>query len=99
MVVILVHVRVKPESIEAFKAAALENAQSSLQEEGVARFDILQDDEHADRFLLFEGYRSDDAPARHKQTAHYLKWRDTVESMMAEPRRGIRYSALSPDGS
>jgi (4S)-4-hydroxy-5-phosphonooxypentane-2,3-dione isomerase len=99
MLVVLVHVRVKPESIEAFKAATLENARHSLREAGIARFDVLQDNEYPDRFLLFEGYRSDDAPARHKETAHYLKWRDTVESMMAEPRRGVRYGALSPDGS
>jgi quinol monooxygenase YgiN len=87
---------VKPESIEAFKAATLENARGSLREEGVARFDVLQDAENPDRFMLFEAYRTDDAPARHKQTAHYLKWRDSVESMMAEPRKGVRYGALLP---
>jgi quinol monooxygenase YgiN len=97
MLVVLVHVRVKPESIEAFKAATLENAQHSLREPGVARFDVLQENEHPERFVLVEGYRSDDAPARHKETAHYQKWRDTVESMMAEPRRGIRHVALAPD--
>src|SRR5262245_5526904 len=97
MLVVLVHVRVKPESIEAFKAAALENARNSLQEAGVARFDVLQENEHPDRFVLVEGYRSDDAPARHKETAHYLKWRETVESMMAEPRQGIRYAAIARD--
>src|SRR5215510_9843415 len=93
---VLVHVRVKPESIEAFKAATLDNARQSLQEAGVARFDVLQDGEHPDRFILVEGYRSDDAPARHKETSHYLRWRDTVESMMAEPRRGIRYTVHLP---
>ena len=96
MLFVLVHVRVKPESIEAFKAATLDNARHSLQEKGVARFDVLQDNEHPDQFVLVEGYRSADAPARHKETAHYLKWRSTVESMMAEPRRGMSYTALVP---
>src|SRR6476660_5236508 len=94
MLVVLVHVRVKAESIEAFKAATLENAHHSLEEPGVARFDVLQENEHPERFVLVEAYRSDDAPARHKETAHYQKWRDAVESMMAEPRRGIRHVAL-----
>ena len=96
MLVVLVHVRVKPESIEAFKAATLENADHSLKEPGIARFDVLQESEHPERFVLVEGYRSDDAPARHKETAHYVKWRDTVASMMAEPRQGIRHLALVP---
>jgi quinol monooxygenase YgiN len=97
MLVVLVHVKVQPEAIEAFKAAALENARQSLAEPGVARFDVLQESEHPERFVLVEAYRTADAPARHKETAHYAKWRDTVESMMAEPRRGIRHNALFPD--
>ena len=96
MLVVLVHARVKPESIEAFKAATLENARHSVEEEGILRFDVLQEEENPDRFVLVEGFRSEDAPQRHRQTAHYLKWRDTVESMLAEPRRGIRHRALSP---
>jgi quinol monooxygenase YgiN len=97
MLVVLVHVRVKPESIEAFKAATVENARESLKEPGVARFDVLEQSEEPGRFVLVEAYRSADAPARHKATAHYAKWRDTVESMMAEPRTGIRHEALFPD--
>jgi quinol monooxygenase YgiN len=97
MLVVLVHVRVKPEAIEAFKAATLDNARQSIEEPGVARFDVLQESEHPDRFVLVEAYRSPDAPARHKETAHYAKWRETVESMMAEPRQGIRHSAIFPD--
>ena len=96
MVVVLVQVRVKPDAIEAFKAATLENARQSVQEAGIARFDVLQESTHPDRFVLVEAYRSADAPARHKETAHYVKWRDTVESMMAEPRQGIRHDVLFP---
>jgi quinol monooxygenase YgiN len=97
MLVVLVQVRVKSDAIEAFKAATLDNARHSLKEPGIARFDVLQDSDHPDRFVLVEAYRSGDAPARHKETAHYLKWRDTVEEMMAEPRRGVKHDALFPD--
>jgi quinol monooxygenase YgiN len=99
MLVVCVHVTVKPEAIEDFKAATLDNARHSLEEPGIARFDVLQDHEHPDRFVLVEAYRTGDAPLRHKETAHYKRWRDTVESMMAEPRQGIKYSALFPDES
>jgi quinol monooxygenase YgiN len=97
MLVVLVHVRVKPDAIEAFKAATLDNARQSIEEPGIARFDVLQESANPDRFVLVEAYRSADAPARHKETAHYAKWRDTVESMMAEPRQGIRHTAVFPD--
>ncbi len=99
MLVVLVHVRVKPDAIEAFKAATLENARLSSNEPGIARFDVLQEDQHPDRFVLVEAYRSADAPVHHKETAHYAKWRDTVESMMAEPRLGVRHTAVFPDDS
>ncbi len=96
MQIVLVHVNVKPEYIEAFKEASLENARNSVQEVGVARFDVIQQVEDPTRFILVEAYRNADAPARHKETAHYLKWRDSVAQMMAEPRQGVKYMNLFP---
>lgn len=96
MLIIHVHVRVKPECVEAFKAATLENAQGSLREPGIARFDFAQQQDDPTRFVLVEIYRADDAPAKHKETAHYAKWRDTVASMMAEPRASVKYTNVSP---
>ena len=96
MQIVLVHVHVKPEYIEAFKEASLENARNSVQEVGVARFDVIQQADDPTRFILVEAYRNADAPARHKETAHYLKWRDGVADMMAEPRQGVRYKNLFP---
>ncbi|MFZ6028002.1 MAG: putative quinol monooxygenase [Chloroflexota bacterium] len=96
MLVTLVHVHVKPEHIEAFRAATMENAQNSVQEAGVARFDVLQQSSDPARFTLVEVYRDAEAPARHKQTAHYARWRDTVADMMAEPRLGVHYASLFP---
>jgi (4S)-4-hydroxy-5-phosphonooxypentane-2,3-dione isomerase len=83
--------------VEAFKAASLENARYSVQERGIARFDVIQQADDPTRFLLVEVYRSDDAPAQHKETTHYAKWRDTVASMMAEPRRSTKFHNLFPD--
>ncbi|HTD88025.1 MAG TPA: putative quinol monooxygenase [Candidatus Binatia bacterium] len=91
-----VHVHVKPECVEAFKAATLENARGSLRESGIARFDVAQQQDDATRFVLVEVYRTEDAPAKHKETAHYQKWRDTVASMMAEPRSSVKYTNVSP---
>ena len=96
MVITHVHVRVMPDRIEDFKKATLENAENSLKEPGVARFDFLQQKDDPSRFVLVEIYRTDADPGRHKETAHYLKWRDAVAGMMAEPRRGVSYEALSP---
>jgi len=96
MLVVHVHVHVKAESLEAFKAATLDNAQSSLREPGVARFDVAQQQDDPTRFVLVEIYRTEDAPAKHKETAHYQKWRDTVAPMMAEPRSSVRYTNVSP---
>jgi (4S)-4-hydroxy-5-phosphonooxypentane-2,3-dione isomerase len=96
MQVVHVHVRVKPGSIEAFRAATCENAQNSVKEPGIARFDVLQQADDPERFVLVEAYRTTDAPAAHKGTAHYLKWRDTVEPMMAEPRKSVKFSDLFP---
>ncbi|MEJ2145909.1 MAG: putative quinol monooxygenase [Acidobacteriota bacterium] len=96
MLIVHVHVHVKPSSLEAFRAATLENARKSLQEPGVARFDVLQDQAEPTHFVLVEAYRDAEAPARHKETAHYALWRDTVVDMMAQPRRSEKFSNLFP---
>ena len=79
MLIVHVNVKVQPEALEAFRAATLENARHSLQEPGIARFDVVQQLDDPTRFVLVEVYRSDDASVRHKETAHYQKWRDTVQ--------------------
>ena len=83
MLIIHVHVHVKPECVEAFKQVSLENARQSVKEPGIARFDVVQQADDPTRFVLVEVYRNADAPAKHKETAHYAKWRDTVAPMMA----------------
>ena len=97
MYIVHVHVHVKPEFVDAFKQATVENASNSVQEEGVARFDVVQQTDDPTRFILVEVYKSVEASAAHKETAHYLTWRDTVADMMAEPRQGIKYSNVFPD--
>jgi autoinducer 2-degrading protein len=97
MSIVHVHVRVKPEFVEAFRAATIENARNSIQEPEIARFDVLQQADDPVRFLLIEIYRSADAPARHRETAHYAAWRDTVAEMMAEPRTRVEYTGVFPD--
>ncbi len=97
MLVIHVSVRVKPDAVGAFKAATLDNARASVREPGIARFDVIQQPDDATRFVLVEAYRTADAPAAHKATPHYQRWRDTVAPMMAEPRTSVRYEALFPD--
>jgi autoinducer 2-degrading protein len=99
MFAVLVYVHVKPDVIEAFKEATLENARNSVQEPGVARFDLIQQVDDPTRFVLVEVYRDADAPAHHKQTAHYVQWRSVAEDMMAEPRTGVRYDIIFPDES
>ena len=94
MLVVHVHVRVKPEFIAAFQEASLENARLSVQEPGIARFDVIQQTDDPSRFVLVEVYRTPEAPARHKDTAHYQLWRDTVAAMMAEPRSSLKYANL-----
>jgi (4S)-4-hydroxy-5-phosphonooxypentane-2,3-dione isomerase len=96
MLVALVYVHIKPEYLDAFKEATLENARNSVQEPGVARFDVIQQEDDPTRFVLVEVYRDAEAPARHKETAHYAKWRSVAEDMMAEPRSGVRYQSLFP---
>ena len=97
MHIVLVHVQVKPESVDAFREAALENARHSVQEAGIARFDVIQKTADPTRFALVEVYRDAEAPVRHKETEHYRRWRDTVESMMAGPRKGVWYTNAFPD--
>jgi quinol monooxygenase YgiN len=97
MVIVHVHVHVKADCVEAFRTASLENARNSVKEPGVARFDVVQQTDDPTRFVLVEVYRTPDDPTRHKETAHYLKWRDTVADMMAEPRTGIKYTNVFPD--
>jgi quinol monooxygenase YgiN len=97
MLVVHVFVHVRPDQVEAFKAATVENARNSAQEPGIARFDVIQQQDDPTRFVLVEVYRTPDAPAQHKETAHYKKWRDTVEAMMAEPRTSLKYGNVFPD--
>ncbi|GIL12226.1 MAG: hypothetical protein BroJett038_09460 [Chloroflexota bacterium] len=97
MLITLVHIHVKPEFLEAFIEATLDNARNSVQEPGIARFDFIQQADDPTRFTLIEVYRDEDAPARHKETAHYNRWRETVADMMVEPRVGVRYSNIFPD--
>jgi (4S)-4-hydroxy-5-phosphonooxypentane-2,3-dione isomerase len=97
MIIMHVFVQVKSEYIEAFRTATIENASNSVQEPGVARFDVIQQADDPTHFMLLEVYRSADAPARHKETTHYLKWRDAVTEMMAAPRTAINYINVFPD--
>jgi len=97
MLVVHVLVRVKPDAVEAFKAASAENAHHSVREPGIARFDVIQQQDDPTRFVLVEVYRTADDPARHKETAHYATWRDSVAPMMAEPRRAVKYTNIFPD--
>lgn len=97
MIIVQVHVQVKPEFVEAFRLATVENARASVQEPGIARFDVLQQAEDPGRFVLVEVYRQADAPAAHKETAHYQKWRDTVAPMMAAPRSSVKFHNTFPD--
>jgi len=97
MLVVHVQVRVKPESVEAFKQATLANARASLQEPGIARFDVVQHQDDPTRFVLVEVYLDARAPLAHKETPHYQAWRDTVASMMAEPRSSSKFTNVFPD--
>ena len=97
MLVVHVHVHVKPQYVDVFKAATLANARASVLEPGVARFDIVQQIDDPTHFVLIEVYRTPEAPAAHKETTHYATWRDAVASMMAEPRTSVKYSNVFPD--
>src|ERR1700758_1639913 len=97
MLIVHVHVHVKRESVAEFRKATIDNARSSVQEPGIARFDVVQQQDDETRFVLIEVYRTPEAAVAHKETAHYAKWRDAVANMMAEPRHSVKYSAVLPD--
>ena len=96
MIVTCVHVHVKPESVREFIKASAANHLASVKEPGNLRFDFVQQTDDPCRFMIYEAYESDEAAAAHKSTPHYIKWRDTVQDMMAEPRKGVKYNILQP---
>lgn len=96
MLIVHVHARVKPDCIEAFRQATVENARQSVLEPGIARFDVIQQEDDPAHFVLVEVYRNPQAPAAHKQTAHYQAWRDAVAEMMAEPRTSFKFVNVFP---
>ena len=97
MLIVHVHIHVKPEYINEFKAACIENAKNSIQEPGVVRFDFIQQQDDSNRFMLVEIYRTPEDALKHKETAHYAKWRDTVADMMAEPRQSVKFTNIFPE--
>ena len=97
MLIVHVHVHVKAESVADFRQATIENARASVREPGIARFDVVQQQDDVTRFVLIEVYRTPDASAAHKETAHYARWRDAVANMMAEPRQSVKYGEVFPD--
>ena len=97
MLIVHVHVHVKPECVEAFKQATLANAHESVKEPGIARFEMAQQQDDPTRFVLVEIYRDADAAAAHKATEHYPAWRDAVAPMMAEPRQSVKFNNIFPD--
>ncbi|MGZ8940439.1 MAG: antibiotic biosynthesis monooxygenase [Limisphaerales bacterium] len=99
MLIVLVEVKVKAAEVDSFKTATRTNAEASRKEAGIARFDLLQQKDDPTRFVLVEAYRNADAPAAHKETAHYKTWRDTVEHMMAEPRTSRKFENIDPSDS
>ena len=96
MLVVHVHVQVKPESVEPFKQASLANARASVKEPGIARFDVVQQLDDPTKFVLVEAYRTAEAPAAHKETKHYATWRDAVAPMMAVPRSSVKFASVFP---
>src|SRR5262249_21281808 len=98
MLVVHVHVRVRPDDVEKFLDATITNASASLQEPGVLRFDVLADEADPTHVVLVEVYRDAAAAAAHKETSHYAVWRDTVAGMMAQPRESTKFRAVFPAG-
>jgi quinol monooxygenase YgiN len=96
MLIVIVNVLVLADGVEAFKAATLANARASIEEPGIARFDVIQDRDEPTRFVLIEVYRDEQAPAAHKLTPHYLTWRDAVAPLMAAPRTSQRFTNVIP---
>jgi quinol monooxygenase YgiN len=97
MLVVLVHIRVKADRVDAFREACVENARNSVQEPGVARFDVLQQQDDPTNFTLVEIYRTPEAPAAHKQTDHYKAWAEAAADMMAAPRYSVKYVNAFPE--
>ena len=97
MFIVHVSVTVLPEKIDAFITATIDNARNSVREPGIARFDVVQQQDAPGSFMLVEVYRNTEAAAAHKETAHYKQWRDTVADMMAQPRSSVKYRNLFPD--
>jgi autoinducer 2-degrading protein len=97
MIVTCVYVIVKPDSVQEFIKASTLNHMESVKEPENLRFDLIQQDDDPCRFMFYEAYESDDAASAHKNTPHYLKWRETVQNMMAEPRKGVKYNIIQPD--
>ena len=98
MLIVAVHARIKPEHVQGFREACLENARNSIQEPGVVRFDVLQQTDDPTRFMLYEVYRSPDDPPKHRETPHYNAWLAKVTDMFAEPRtRQMLSNVFPPD--
>jgi quinol monooxygenase YgiN len=97
MHIVHVHAHVKPNQVETFEIATIENAQSSIKESGVARFDVIQSQDDPTKYILVEVYRTVEDSAKHKETVHYKKWRDTVAPMMAEQRTSYKFTNIFPD--
>ncbi len=97
MFVTIVHIKVLPDYIDLFIRASTENHLESVKEPGNLRFDLLRSDDNPARFVLYEAYENESTAAAHKETAHYLKWRETVAPWMAVPREGVRYTGLQPE--
>lgn len=95
MIVTCVHVKVKPDKVDDFIKATIENHNHSVKEHGNLRFDLVQDVQDASKFMIYEAYETEEAAANHKTTAHYFKWRDTVQDWMALPRQGVKYKILA----
>jgi autoinducer 2-degrading protein len=96
MIVTCVYIHVKAESVDAFIRASAENHLAAVKEPGNLRFDFVQQSDDPCRFMLYEAYETEEASAAHKATPHYIKWKDTVQDMMAEPRRGVKYNIIQP---
>ena len=97
MYIVHVHVHVKPDQVEPFTMATIENAQNSIKESGIARFDVIQNQDDPTKYVLVEVYRTVEDSAKHKETAHYQKWRDAVAQMMAEPRTSVKFTNIFPN--
>ena len=97
MLIVHVDIHVRPESVQAFREATIENARNSIQEPGIARFDVVQQTDDPTRFVLVEVYHDEEATKAHRETAHYAKWRDAVAPMMAETRTSVKFTNLFPD--